>query len=195
MKYILIIVIVLSSFNSIIGQTCGFGCLGLSGFYGGYSAQFYDMTTLNELLNERMEQFGFENTNINFDTGYGARIGANIFRAKFGDYFFTAKGYYQFLKEEQSVDEIINSNSASYNSILELDYWGVGIDFGISLFKIIDWKIVEGGITFYRSKLENTFSINNEIIKGEIKSGELKLIGAPDGFYNSKLPRFSRLQG
>lgn len=30
-------------------------------------------------------------------------------------------------------------------------------------------------------------NINNEIIKGEIKSGELKLIGAPDGFYNSKL--------
>ncbi|MBC8198172.1 MAG: glutamate mutase L [Candidatus Marinimicrobia bacterium] len=30
-------------------------------------------------------------------------------------------------------------------------------------------------------------NINNEIIKGEIKSGELKLIGTPDGFYNSKL--------
>jgi len=30
-------------------------------------------------------------------------------------------------------------------------------------------------------------NFNSEIIKGEIKSGELKLISAPDGFYNSKL--------
>lgn len=167
MKLISILAFVFISFSSVNAQTCGFGCLGLSGFYGGYSAQFYDMTTLNELLSERMEQFGFEKTDINFETGYGARIGANIFRAQFDNYFITAKGYYQFLKEEQRVNEIINSRSASYNSKLDLDHWGVGVDFGIPLFKVLDWKIIEGGITFYRSKLENTFRIDDIIIDHE----------------------------
>ena len=164
MKLISLLVFVSISFSSVIGQTCGFGCLGLSGFYGGYSAQFYDMTTLNEMTNERLQDFGFANSEINFETGYGARFGANIFRAQFDNYFITAKGYYQFLKEEKSVDEIIDSNPNSYNSKLELDHWGIGVDFGIPLFSMLDWKIVEGGITFYRSKLENTHRRNNEIV-------------------------------
>jgi len=177
MKIVPILVFAMISFSSVSGQTCGFGCLGLSGFYAGYSAQFYDMKTLNDLLSYKMEQFGFENTDINFETGYGARFGANIFRAKFNNYFLTAKGYYQFLKEEKSVSEEINSLSSSYNSKLELDHWGVGVDFGVPLFNILDWKIVEGGITFYRSKLENTFRINDEIIDHETYNEEKINVG------------------
>ncbi len=159
-KYTLLVVLVLTS-GSISAQTCGFGCLGLSGFYGGYSGQYYDMGTLNQLLNERLSEIGFVNGKMNFDSGYGVRIGANIFRAKFDDYFLTAKGYYQFLKEEQEVSENSNRNIILFNSKLELDHWGVGLDFGIPVLKVLDWKIVEGGLTFYRSKLENTLRVND----------------------------------
>lgn len=165
-KYLFLIFVVLS-FGSVSGQTCGFGCLGLSGFYGGYSAQYYDMTTLNQILNERLIERGFENSSINFETGYGFRIGANIFRAKFDNYFLTAKGYYQFLSEEQNVSETSEENTKSYESKLELDHWGIGLDFGIPLFKILDWKIVEGGLTFYRSKLDNTYRVNNNVLETE----------------------------
>jgi hypothetical protein len=177
MKKATILAFVILSFSSVTAQTCGFGCLGLSGFYAGYSAQFYDMSTLNKLMRNKMEEFGFENTDINFETGYGARFGANIFRAKFDNYFLTAKGYYQFLKEERSVNEEINSFSSSYNSKLELDHWGVGVDFGVPLFDMLDWKIVEGGITFYTSKLENTFRINDDIIDHEIYEEEKINVG------------------
>jgi len=172
MKLIIVLLFVLAGFSSVIGQTCGFGCLGLSGFYGGYSAQFYDMSTLNEILNERLE---LENSEINFEKGHGARIGANIFRAKFDKYFLTAKGYYQFLKEESSVTETVNSNSTSFNSKLELNHWGVGVDFGIPVFTIFDWKIVDGGITFYTTKLENTFSINDESIKKSYEQDKISV--------------------
>ena len=162
MKKIIVFVILFAGLATVSGQTCGFGCLGLSGFYGGYSAQFYDMTTLNNYLNDRLSQQGFANSKINFETGYGARIGANIFRAQFDDYFLTAKGYYQFMKEEQEVSEFTNSANASFRSKLELDHWGVGVDFGIPVLKVLDWKIVEGGLTFYRTKLEYTYKEDDD---------------------------------
>jgi hypothetical protein len=177
MKIFSIVLFLVLSVSSSYGQTCGFGCLGLSGFYGGYSAQYYDMTTLNNLLNERMKQFGFENSKINFETGSGARIGANIFRAQFDKYFLTAKGYYQFLREEHKAEESSNSNTWTYVSKLELDHWGVGVDFGIPVFKVLDWKIIEGGLTFYRSKLENTFTVNDEIINQRTFNEEQVNIG------------------
>jgi hypothetical protein len=172
--YTLLAVIVLTS-GSISAQTCGFGCLGLSGFYGGYSMQYYDMSTLNELLNERLSQLGFKNSKISFKSGHGARIGANIFRAKFDNYFLTAKGYYQFLVEEKEVRETSNSNNSKFNSKLELDHWGVGLDFGIPVLKILDWKIVEGGLTFYRSKLENTLTVNNFILSNNYEEEKINV--------------------
>jgi hypothetical protein len=175
MKKFIVFMLLLIASGSVPGQTCGFGCLGLSGFYGGYSAQFYDMTTLNNLLSEQLSQLGFENSKIKFETGYGARIGANIFRAKFDKYFLTAKGFYQFLREESEVRESGNSNVYSFESKLELDHWGLGLDFGIPVLTLLDWKIVEGGVTFYRSKLENTYSANDFSISDNYEEDKINI--------------------
>ncbi len=151
-KY-LIIVISITSFSQVNSQTCGFGCLGLSGVYGGYSLQQYEADGLNRYLDEQTNSFisslPFENR-FNFKEGRGFKVGINLVRADYSSYFFTFKGYYQFLVEEQNI---------SYNTYdhldakLEMNNWGIGIDFGIPLISFIDWKVLDGELKFFSPKL------------------------------------------
>jgi len=168
-------VLFLLSFIPLEAQTFGFGCLGLSGFYAGVTQQYYDTPGLNEYINSTVLLSSYNNS-IEFKRGTGYRIGANIFRAKFDVLFITAKGYYQFLKEtHERVNVDPGEGSQKYE--LAMNHWGVGLDFGVPLFSILDWKIVEGNVTFYNSELieEYLASDGSQISETKYKLDKAKL--------------------
>ncbi len=132
---------------SLQAQTCGFGCLGMSGFYGGYTIQEFNATELNKTI---VEELRTNQLKEKFGRAQGYRVGANIFRANFSGYFITAKGFYQFLNEEHSY--LINNSPTKYKA--QLNYWGLGLDLGIPIFSLLDFKLIEGGATIFSSKLE-----------------------------------------
>ena len=167
-KYILAGVFSFILYNTAQAQSFGFGCLGLSGFYGGYTQQSYVAEGINDFVRQNYSGIQ-QNPNINFKEGTGFRIGANLFRAQWDPVFITLKGFYQFLKEEHQLDDDIQAGVLKNNYQLSLNYWGVGLDFGIPLFSIIDWKIVEGGVTFFNSDFTYTTSLN------DVQQSELKL--------------------
>ncbi len=141
-------------------QSCGFGCLGLSGFFGGYSIQNYDPEGLNNHINNNALWKDFSDKKIDFNQGTGFRIGVNLFRARFNHFFFSVKGFYQFLKEEKTFRGDIPSGKFIDSYKLLMNYWGVGADFGLPLFRYLDLKIIEGGVTFNNFELVNTSSLD-----------------------------------
>lgn len=178
-------------------QTFGFGCLGLSGFYGGYSIQQFNADGLNESIKFHYEELGITDSDISFGEARGLRVGANIFRAKFDRYFITLKGYYQFLKEEKS----IRSTAASgiYDDVhkLELNHWGIALDFGMPLFGFIDLKLVEGGIILYNAEVRSESTFNNlnlpEVIYSDSKSTMGYYLGT--GLIIHIIPDYISLEG
>ncbi len=158
-KFIILLVLFFVG-SSVRSQTCGFGCLGLSGVFAGYTNQLYSARGLEDLTTQFRTDYGFPAKDFNFNKAEGFKIGANIFRADFTDYFFTAKAFYQFLKEEKNNFSELNNLPTEEKYIVNLNNWGVGLDFGIPLLSFVDFKIVEGGITFFNSSYT-----------GEIKEG------------------------
>ncbi|NMB83224.1 MAG: hypothetical protein GYA14_15555 [Ignavibacteria bacterium] len=144
-------------------QTFGFGCLGLSGFYAGFSEQQYSVDGLNQYI--KANYYGpVPKSNVEFKKGTGYRVGANIFRAKFDKFFISAKGYYQFIKEdlEQSANDQSSLIKNKYQ--LSLNHWGLALDIGAPLFSIIDLKVVEGGIVFHDIEFTHTtFKDDNQL--------------------------------
>ncbi len=164
-KY-LIIVISITAFSQVKSQTCGFGCLGLSGVYGGYSIQQYKADGLNNYLNS---QFPFQKLDFNFSEGKGLRFGMNVVRADYGNFFFTFKGFYQFIIEEQT--QIVSSrNIRSVDAKLEMNNWGVAIDLGIPLIGFIDWKIIDGSINFFTPKVTIKKRFNDIVLSEDVYS-------------------------
>lgn len=153
--------IILSIFKPVelFSQSFGFGCLGLSGVYVGYSTQSFETGGLNQSITARFENFGIDNSQISFGKADGLRLGANVFRAKFSNYFLTFKAFFQFLKEEHRSIYQVSSAMHDDNYLLELNHWGVAVDLGFPLFNFLDFKVVEGGIVFYNTE----FSINTRI--------------------------------
>jgi len=141
-------------------QACGFGCLGLSGVYGGYSIEKYKLDGLNKTLNEQLTALGNNEKVFQFEEMRGLRVGANIFRAKFSNFFLTAKGFYQFLKSSQEAKEQSVSGESIMKSDLSLNHWGFGIDIGFPIFSFLSLKLIDGGVNLYTSELMNTFSDN-----------------------------------
>ncbi len=43
---------------------------------------------------------------------------------------------------------------------LGLNYWGIGMDFGIPILSFLDLKILEGGVTFYNADLKSVVKLN-----------------------------------
>lgn len=162
--------------TSTFAQTCGFGCLGLSGFYGGYTYQNFEPTGLSNHLTDLAKQFAQTSEKIDFSSGKGFRIGANIFRAQFDNYFLTAKGYYQFIKEEKSISFVNSSSINQFKSTLELNHWGLGLDFGIPISSVFNWKIIEGGIAFYTTELVNEYQlIDNSNEEDKYDQGDINV--------------------
>ncbi len=141
------------------GQTCGFGCLGLSGAYAGYSFNRIDTPGLNEAVNNLMNgRFAGEEYNLKNISGF--RFGANIFRAKFDNYFFSAKGYYQLLEDKTEYSASVQAGLIKDSYQFSMNNWGIGLDFGIPLFSFLDLKIVEGGINFYSVSFKTETFLN-----------------------------------
>ena len=159
LKYFLIL-LMLVTWKVSTAQTFGFGCLGLSGFYAGYSQQEYDASGVNAYVFSQSSVLDPTNK-IEFKKLTGYRIGANIFRAKFKGLFLTAKGYYQFLKQAQNLSAQSQNGILKQNYELDMNHWGVGIDFGVSLFSLLDWKIVEGNVLFYNSEYSQESFVND----------------------------------
>lgn len=161
-KFLLLFTVLLP-LSLIKSQTFGFGCLGLSGFYAGYSEQQYSVDGINQYI--KMNYYGpVPKSNVEFKKGTGYRIGANLFRAKFDNFFISAKGYYQFIKEN------IEQSAADQNSIiknkyqLSLNHWGFALDVGVPLFSIIDLKVIEGGLVFHNMEfVHTTFRDENQL--------------------------------
>ncbi len=159
-KYFFGTLFLLTVSSTLNAQTFGFGCLGLSGFYAGYSQEYYDAKGINDYLNVKL--FSARSTGaIKFEKGTGYRVGANFVRAKFDKIFISAKGFYQFLKEEHTTSELSSGSNLSSTHTLSLNHWGVGIDFGVNLFWILDWKVLEGNVNFYSGDFISEYSKDN----------------------------------
>jgi hypothetical protein len=177
-KYFLIVFAILS-FSKVNSQTCGFGCLGLSGVYGGYSGQQYEADGLNDYLD--IISYSVSEPKFNFKEGRGFKVGMNFVRVNYSNFFFSFKGYYQFLSESQSVEVDLMSSQLPYNTAyaakLEMNNWGVALDLGIPLLGFIDWKIVEGELKFFAPKLtidvsdESSFMNSSTYTPDKVKMG------------------------
>jgi len=179
-KY-LVIVLTITAFSQVTSQTCGFGCLGLSGIYGGYSVQQYEADGLNNYLD--VLSYSTSDPQFDFKEGRGFKVGINLVRADYSNFFFTFKGYYQFLSESQNVEVDLKSSQGVYNTNydakLEMNNWGIGLDFGIPLIGFIDWKVVEGELKFFSPKLTlnvsnplwNSVDVHNTYTPDKVKMG------------------------
>lgn len=151
--------IILSSFTGLIqGQSFGFGCIGFTGAFGGYSYQKYDPAGLNKYiyffnqnrtnsLTQKLDDFG---------QGNGIRFGFNFFRKKFKSFFFTTKGFYQLLVERNEALEKLSSGELSTKFETKLTTFGLGLDLGIPIFSFINLKVVDAALTFTQVKLITT---------------------------------------
>lgn len=157
-------------------QTCGFGCLGLGGFYAGYGIQDYKASGFNEFIRktasaptQQMPEFGRAN---------GFRVGANIFRTRFNNVIFSTKGYYQFLKEENQLFQPVEGD-ASVNTkyTLNLNYYGLGVDLGYSLGKLVAIKFVDAQVTFHSANLTSAVSSSQAALKETDYSNDKLAVG------------------
>ncbi|HEX2984467.1 MAG TPA: hypothetical protein VHO28_13070 [Ignavibacteriales bacterium] len=169
MKYLIAGLALLLSCSNIFSQnSCGFGCLGLSGIYGGYSYENYNASGFNNYLNSVNYDFGEgyvkDDGAPQFGRGAGFRIGVNLFRAKFKTFFLTTKVFYQFLKESGSIHGSLDGGERFKDVYdLNLNHAGIAFDFGMPVYKILDVKILEAGIVIMKSELVNTMRIDDEI--------------------------------
>ncbi len=167
MKKIFVIASVLLTFANVNAQTFGFGCLGLSGIFGGYGYQFYDAKGLNSYISEKVATGELpEISNQDFTQAQGAYVGINIFRAKFSSSFLTVKGFYQFAEERK---EFPGDGSTDIYE-MNFNYFGVGLDFGIPLGSFVYFKLFDAGATYSDVILKvNSSDSNGEYYLEEYK--------------------------
>lgn len=166
-KYLLLLILILNSIS--LAQSCGFGCLGLSGVYAGYSVERYKLDGLNNTLNAELSALGNNENIFKFHEMRGIRFGANIFRAKFSNFFITAKGYYQFLKNTQSTDAKNSLGKKTMESELLLNHWGFGIDLGFPLLSFVSLKLIDGGVNLYTSEITNRYNVTDQTVENNFK--------------------------
>ncbi len=136
--------------NNISAQTCGFGCLGLSGAFAGYTYQSVNLDDFNESAMLGENKFG---------SFKGFRFGVNLFRAQFDDFFVSLKGFYQVLEQENTGSASLEfMGSYNYEYSVTLNHFSAGLDFGIPFSELIDFKIIEAGLTFYDASYTHKIS-------------------------------------
>ncbi len=169
---ILSLLILLTIPNVNQAQSFGFGCLGLSGIYGGYSYHFYKPTGINQLIADGIENGFYEEIdNSQFKKGEGFIVGANLFRASFSSTFITLKGFYQFNKESIELSKVHTFEKNYYE--LNYNYWGLGIDLGFPLGDVFSLKLVDGGAVYSDVTL-NYGTISEEVNINQNKFTENK---------------------
>jgi len=184
--------------NKIFSQSFGFGFLGLAGFYGGYTYQEFDADGLNKQIERNLLNAGLIPNKAEFGLAKGYRVGANIFRAKFSGYFITLKGFYQFLQENHKYNYNIGNLKNNYREYdLQMNYWGVSLDFELPLLSFIDFKLIEGGINFYQPKLiVKTRTSNNSLNQVNFSNKKLHIgyfVGS--GLILQLIPNYISIEG
>ncbi|GJQ61782.1 MAG: hypothetical protein SCALA702_08350 [Melioribacteraceae bacterium] len=175
-RYLILIIALLSSVYN--AQSCGFGCLGFSGGYGGYTIQRYDLKGFNDYLKEDLTALGFEVGDDVFSEARGFRVGINLFKARFEGVYFGAKFFYQFLEEEKSyVSNLLTNERRVFN--LGFDYYGLGGELGFPIISFLDLKLVEGGVTLHNVNLKDELYIG-ETVFSEVK---YESTGTQIGYY------------
>jgi hypothetical protein len=143
---------------SVVAQTFGFGCLGFTGGYAGYSYQKYHPDGLNEYIKiyNFNRQDSLTESLSNFGSANGFRVGINFFRKKFRSVFITGKGFYQLLNEKhQSIEKLAPGNvTTSYE--VKMINWGLGFDLGVPIVSFLNWKILDAAVTYNQAKFSDT---------------------------------------
>ncbi len=154
-------------------QTCGFGCLGLSGVYGGYSYQKINSEGLISYISDHLMYGEMALPSITeFKDAKGFRVGANLIRFNYKGLIVTVKGFYQFLESKQSYLFPNSEPGNNLNSTLKLDYYGVGADVGYSLSSFISIKFIDAQVTFHSAKLSIKSNYNEVQSESEFKSAK-----------------------
>jgi len=168
-KKLFLILFVLFSVSKISqAQTFGFGCLGLSGLFGGYGYQYYQADGLNTYIRDKVAIGDLPQIdNQDFTRAEGPFVGINLFRAKFSSTFLTLKGFYQFAQEKKEFP-FEDKQSEIYE--LNFNYFGVALDFGIPLGSFVMFKLFDAGVTYSDIKLKvGSSDTNGEYILEEYK--------------------------
>lgn len=152
-------------------QTFGFGCLGFVGGYGGYSYQKYNPAGLNEYI-RFWNSLEYVHSPLNeFSSADGYRLGLNFFRATFeNNIMITAKGFYQYLNENDKATVGGSTNTDNHTMDLTLKSWSVGLDVGWEFTKVISWKILDGSLNFNNVTLTQTTDLPGESDVSKYKS-------------------------
>ncbi|NWF88093.1 MAG: hypothetical protein HXY50_01385 [Ignavibacteriaceae bacterium] len=156
LKLIIFSFLVMPSY--LLPQSFGFGCLGFPGGFGGYSYQKYKQTGLNDYIKvfNLNRKDSLSSPLDDFGQARGYRVGINFFRKKFSSVFITGKGFYQTLNEKHQAVEQLASGSISTTYEVKLTNWGVGVDLGIPIISILNWKIIDAALTYNRAKFSNS---------------------------------------
>lgn len=158
LKSTIIFVVLLQTY--IHSQTFGFGCLGFTGGYAGYSHQKYQPDGLNDYIKIfKLNRKDFLTENFNsFGSANGFRVGLNFFRKKFSGVFVTAKGFYQFLDEKHQAVEKLSSGNVTTSYEVKLISWGLGVDLGTPIVSFLNWKIVDAALLYDQAKFSNALN-------------------------------------
>jgi hypothetical protein len=162
--YICLSVIVIFYDVDLRAQSFGFGCLGLVGGYAGYSYQVYKPTGLNTYIQtfNLVRKDSLKGPMQNFGKSSGYRVGINFFRADLKGLILTAKGFYQYLGEENDAN-IVSPYGNTYNTSFDFNLrsWGIGFDLGTSLTYSLSWKVIDASLLFNSAQLTNTNNYPN----------------------------------
>lgn len=162
--YIVIIFFLCLFDKNISAQTFGFGCLGLTGGFGGVVYESYKADGLNAYLKS------LENPPSEYKYSIGYRVGVNIFRASWeSGFILTAKGYYQSLSKTKKSSGML-ANGSTNTLDLDLRNWGVGVDIGYAITNFFSWKIIDGAVHFNNVMLTNTIDSIGSTIVNKYKS-------------------------
>lgn len=199
LKKILIILIATLIGNGLVyGQSFGFGCLGFVGGYGGYNYQQYQPGMLETYVNQfNSKVLSFSGKQMDqFGKADGYRFGLNFFRAKFSNFFVTAKGFYQQLGESHEGSLADGGGLHYYDYDLKLRSWGIGLDVGIPVFNGLHWKILDGALLINTARLTETVNSLSVTSVRKFNNGKSALgysIGS--GFVVEILKNYISLEG
>jgi hypothetical protein len=182
----------------ILPQSFGFGCFGFVGGYAGYSYQKYEPGSLNEQIrgfNNALSK-GADQIIPEYGTAQGYRLGINLLRANFSDTFFSVKGYYELLSENNSYSYSGTESLINSELNFSLKSWNIGVDFGIPITDLFSWKIIEGVVHFNSAKLIHKPNLddNTKEIKYENDAPEIGY-SISTGFLFSIIDNFLSIEG
>jgi hypothetical protein len=152
---LLFLVITVIKTPLVMGQSFGFGCLGLVGGFGGYSYQKYQPTGFNDYIAEfnDIRSDSIRSPMEKFGSAHGFRVGINFFRADLQGLILTTKGFYQFLSEKHSAEVQSSAGHSNYNYELKINNWGLGVDLGTSITQAFSWKVIDASFLFNNIRL------------------------------------------